>query len=471
MAHDELTLKPKIMRKHFSVLMAALAVFMGCDNEKTPDAVAVTGVKLNHPTMDLVVGGQGQLTATIEPKEADNQEVVWKSEPETIATVVDGVVTAEAEGQAVITVTTVDGGFTATCTVDVTAEAIPVDVVILSKETLDMVVGDAPVTLEYELRPQGSVAKSVTWSSEKEDVATVVGGVVTALSAGTTDITINADGKTDICKITVTDPVIPVERVELSEETLSLAVGDAPVTLTYTLTPSEAAGIEVQWSSENESVATVVDGVVTAVGKGTTDITIDVDGKTDICVVTVTAEHPIFGEITFKTATVWEIKNAEGVLIQTWSDAVMGSRCKKDEFNGGTFSSGPFLVDCRQNPGYGDLFSWEAVNQHKADLCPDGWEVPVAQDFLDLYAVLNPIATSEGKFAGLVYVEKWGGEVGGKFQNRMMDQGTCGYYWTQSQNDSSQPYSMYMYTNKYGVTPNYLYFGKEVGEALRCIKK
>ena len=82
--------------------------------------VAVTSVTLDVTELALEVPETATLTATVAPEEATDKTVVWTSDNEAVATVADGVVTAVAEGTATITVTTVDGGFTATCIVTVT---------------------------------------------------------------------------------------------------------------------------------------------------------------------------------------------------------------------------------------------------------------------------------------------------------------------------------------------------------------
>ena len=75
--------------------------------------VAVTGVTLNAASGKLTVGGQTTLTATVKPADASNKTVTWASSAPTVASVVNGVVTALAPGSAKITVKTADGGFTA----------------------------------------------------------------------------------------------------------------------------------------------------------------------------------------------------------------------------------------------------------------------------------------------------------------------------------------------------------------------
>lgn len=82
--------------------------------------INVTGVTLDKSTLAINTGSAQTLAATIAPANATNKSVTWSSSNTTVATVVSGVVTANAAGSAVITVTTTDGGKTATCNVTVT---------------------------------------------------------------------------------------------------------------------------------------------------------------------------------------------------------------------------------------------------------------------------------------------------------------------------------------------------------------
>lgn len=80
----------------------------------------VTSVTLDTNAITLLVGGEGQtLVATVNPSDADNKAVTWSTSNAGVATVENGAVTPVAEGTATITVTTVDGGLTATCKVTV----------------------------------------------------------------------------------------------------------------------------------------------------------------------------------------------------------------------------------------------------------------------------------------------------------------------------------------------------------------
>ncbi|MBD3921360.1 Ig-like domain-containing protein [Paenibacillus sp. PR3] len=260
---------------------------------------SVTNVTLDQPTLSLTTGGTAAtLTATVNPSNATNKTVTWSSSNTSVATVVNGVVTPVGAGTAAITVTTVDGSFTATSTVTVTDPVGPVTSVTnvtLDQPTLSLTTGGTAATLIATVNPSNATNKTVTWSSSNTSVATVVNGVVTPVGAGTATITVTTvDGSfTATSTVTVTDPVGPVTsvtNVTLDQPTLSLTTGGTAATLIATVNPSNATNKTVTWSSSNTNVATVVNGVVTPVGAGTVTITATtVDGSfTATSIVTVT---------------------------------------------------------------------------------------------------------------------------------------------------------------------------------------
>ena len=81
--------------------------------------IAVTGVSLNKEGVEIYTGSTKTVKALIEPADATNKTVTWTIGNPEIATVNDGVVTGVAEGETTLTVTTVDGGFTASIPVKV----------------------------------------------------------------------------------------------------------------------------------------------------------------------------------------------------------------------------------------------------------------------------------------------------------------------------------------------------------------
>src|SRR5690606_33853116 len=91
--------------------------------DKTDGSGVVAGVSVAPREITLANGQSSLLTTTILPSNAANQSVTWSSDNTSVADVdTAGKVTAAAPGSAVITATTVDGGFTATSTVTVHPE-------------------------------------------------------------------------------------------------------------------------------------------------------------------------------------------------------------------------------------------------------------------------------------------------------------------------------------------------------------
>ena len=165
----------------------------------------------------------------------------------------------------------------------------------LDKTTLSLTVGGSE-TLTATITPDNASNKNVTWESSNTNVATVdANGKVTAIGAGTATITVTTEdgSKTATCAVTVTAATVSVSGVTLNKTALSLTVGDTE-TLTATITPDNATNKNVTWSSDTPSVASVNNGVVTAVAPGTATITVTtVDGGfTATCTVTVRPDIP-----------------------------------------------------------------------------------------------------------------------------------------------------------------------------------
>lgn len=258
--------------------------------------VAVTGVSLSDSSKTLVVGGSFTLTATVSPSNATNKNVTWSSSNTSVASVNNGTVTALSSGTTTITVSTEDGNKTATCNVTVNAQTINVTGVSLDKTEADILVGGTDLTLVPTVQPSNATNNIVSWSSNNTSVATVEDGVVHAVSDGTAVITVTTvDGsKTASCTVHVTTPpvVVDVTGVSLNHQEATMEIGDTK-NLVATVIPSNATNKNVTWSSSDESVATVNNGVVTAHSAGTAEIVVTTNnGYSASCNVTVTQYIP-----------------------------------------------------------------------------------------------------------------------------------------------------------------------------------
>ncbi|MDR1527080.1 MAG: Ig-like domain-containing protein [Dysgonamonadaceae bacterium] len=138
----------------------------------------------------------------------------------------------------------------------------------LHTHTLSLLTGESE-TLTALVTPSNQI---LHWTSSNPDIATVDDGVVHATDAGKAIIQVKAGNGAAFCDITVTAPPVEVTAVKLGTSVLSLPVGGKE-TLTATIEPPNATNQNVRWHSSNETVATVDEGVVTALEKGTSVIT------------------------------------------------------------------------------------------------------------------------------------------------------------------------------------------------------
>ena len=255
-----------------------------CGGKTAECAVTVTvptgSVTLDKTTLSLAVGETEQLTATVKPDDATDKNVTWTSSDESVAKVVNGKVTAVKSGKA--TITAKCGGKTAECAVTVT---VPVTSLTLDRTTLSLAVGET-AQLTATVKPDDATDKNVSWTSSDEFVAKVDDGKVTAVKSGKATIIAKCGDKTAECEVTV---YAKVTGVKLSSSSLRMMSGDKAL-LKATITPDNAMNKNISWSSDNETVAVVNNGEVTAKAEGKATITVTTeDGQyTATCSVTVT---------------------------------------------------------------------------------------------------------------------------------------------------------------------------------------
>ncbi len=365
-------------------------------------------------------------------------------------------------------------------------ETVNVESVSLNETTATLVVGTT-IDLEAEITPADATNKNVTWESDATAIATVADGTVTAVAPGTATITVTTEdgSKTATCTITVEAATIPVTSVELDETAFLLAFGQT-AQLNATILPADATDPSIKgWESNNEAVATVdANGLITAgttAGVATITVTTNDGELTAECEVTVN----VAGETTFLTNKVWDI--TDGTITHKWSDVVMAAGARgKESYDGGTAADG-FKADVRENTGYGDLFSWQVVEELKGQLCPSPWRVPSLQDFTDLDIALGGDPTTwmmgmdmnAAVVAQLLDPEGWGAVKGGGITPNsatppvytLQYQGMMGCYWTSQEVTGSPNNAHHVYImDSAAVLGEMGATGKNAGYMLRCVQ-
>jgi uncharacterized protein YjdB len=270
------------------------------------------------PTYSTIASETITMTLS-EPVELSNDDykVFWFNLPEIIF-----------ENGLVITVTDVNGGtgqinkssslnfertyfYTTSAKVQITSY--PVSSVNVTPSTLSLKPGET-ATLTAEVLPENAIDKTVTWSSENPEIATVDGsGKVTAVAPGETVITAAAGGKSGTCAVKVND-VITYE-LKINPEECEIAVGEI-LDFTYTLTryvngepgdPTQVSNVTL--ASSDGSIAYVEDDTVEGKAPGTATITATytpegADAITATAAVTVKDKYTYSLTLTPATATI-----------------------------------------------------------------------------------------------------------------------------------------------------------------------
>ena len=179
--------------------------------------VPVTGVSLAPAEVTLEVGATEQLTATIEPADADNLVVSWSTSDAAIASVDEsGLVTAVAEGEAVITVTTEDGGFTASSTI--TVVLLPGSVPAI--DTTALPAGEVGVPYSQQLSATGGDG-ALVWSIAAGSLPDGLGLSASGLISGTP---VAAGPASFVVRVADSDAYVGID----DEDTQPLAISIAP---------------------------------------------------------------------------------------------------------------------------------------------------------------------------------------------------------------------------------------------------
>ena len=175
------------------------------------------------------------------------------------------------------------------CTPDLVPDQpsdVPVQSVELYVNTLDMRPGDI-AQLTAKVFPDNASVKTLVWASSDENVATInQAGYVKAIGEGHCTFSATCGDKSAVCEVTVSVPVVPATSVTLDKETTRLKTGGT-LQLSATVLPSYANPKTVTWTSSNTDVATVEDGLVTALAVGEATITATAGELSATCSVTV----------------------------------------------------------------------------------------------------------------------------------------------------------------------------------------
>ena len=155
------------------------------------------------------------------------------------------------------------------------------------------------LTLIATVIPFNATHEEIIWTSSNPIIASVSSsGLVTALSEGNAIITAVAGGKTASCSITVVKKHVAVSSISLNKTSLELVEGGTESLVAFVV-PNDATDQTVTWTSSNNDVVTVNEGVVTAIRAGEATVTAKAGDKRSSCKVVVIKKGYYSGIIGF----------------------------------------------------------------------------------------------------------------------------------------------------------------------------
>lgn len=223
----------------------------------------VTGITLDKDKLDLVVGTGEAIKATVAPTgtagvgDASIKDIIWTSSNPTVATVDGGVVTPVDFGTTIIKATTVDGGFAASCTVNVKADKTALNYAINLVETGN--VKEENCSAEDWAALQDAYKTAV----EVKNTDTVSQDTCNKAAQNIIDIYSRIGAYVQVYGITITRDGEPAPKHITTKVEFYQSYKNKTVQLGAALNPSNAMYSSIVWSSDNDKVTVDQNGLVT----------------------------------------------------------------------------------------------------------------------------------------------------------------------------------------------------------------
>ena len=236
---------------------------VSADTSVTVLPTLAESLALSQDTVRLSLGDVIRYSYTLLPAETTDKSVRWSSSDTTVVSVTQqGYCFAVGVGEAIITLSTLDGSnLTATSVIQVADTVVPPTLassLALSQHEVTLLLGDS-LTLSYTLLPLETTDPSVGWYCSDTTVIAFdpIEGTCRATALGSAYIVIySLDGSnlTDTCFFTV-NPIL-AEQLTVSPSEATLHVGDT-LSLSYILLPLNTTNPAVIWLSSDTSVVSI----------------------------------------------------------------------------------------------------------------------------------------------------------------------------------------------------------------------
>ena len=267
-----------------------------------PSTATITSMQVSPASVAIGVGGNQAFTATAQYSDGTSKDITssaqWTSSDSNIASFTSaGMATGSSSGT--VTVTAKSGTLQASAALKVTAAAAN-----LVSIALTPLAASVPINTSQQFSAIGTytdgsssdITTLVTWSSSSTATATIDGGgLLTAVAAGSTNVSASLAGVSQSTSLTVTAPSIVSITVTPDDLTLGIGINvQFTATATYNDGSSQDLSRGVTWSSSSTATATINgSGLATTVAAGSTTITATVGAFSDTSTLTVVPAHLI----------------------------------------------------------------------------------------------------------------------------------------------------------------------------------
>lgn len=384
-------------------------------------------------------------------------------------------------------------------------QRIAVSSVGLEMQSVTMTVGES-VPIEITVAPADAADKSVRWRSSDQSVVTVVDGVLNAVKAGEAVVTAESGGIEASCSVEVLPLYVDVESVALDIVSVSLRAGEE-VVLTATVSPADATDRTVTWSSSDESVGSVSDGVFTAKKAGTATVTATSGEISATCTVAVFEPVPTVPAeaVDLGLSIKWAAWNIGATRPEEYGDYFAWGETEpyyedgfaqenpQQHWKSGK-SEGYDWKSYRWSDGTGQVMTkycslaqWGPVtNKRVLDPGDDvatvkwgnGWFTPTIEDYYELINNCDNVETEVNGVKGRRYTSRINGNsiflpaAGYRYYTSLVDVGEIGYYGQSCVDTDCPIYACGLFFDKNGnFSMSYLYRFRFLGRTVRPVTR
>ncbi len=253
-------------------------------------STTATKITLNETNLTMKIGATSTITASYEPKTTTSVDLQWLLTDDSVVSISKSsdksvVVTAKKAGTTILTAVNTDNYITAYCTITVSSA---IKTISLNYTQRTMTLSQEVLKLRATYTPTDATQTNLIWSTSDSSIATVVDGLVTFKAPGSVLITVQPEWNENFvmaqCQLTI---LSSPTAFALDKTLITLEAGDTS-TIKPILTATNST-TTITWKSMNTAIASVNEGVVTAISAGQTYIIATTkEGFVANCLVTVT---------------------------------------------------------------------------------------------------------------------------------------------------------------------------------------